>query len=42
MSHYKGELAGREFDWFAIDSDGNIGLFSTAGEGRIPETVFEN
>lgn len=42
MSHYKGELAGREFDWFAIDGEGNIGLFSTAGEGRIPETVIEN
>lgn len=33
------DLEGREFDWFAVDSNGNIGMFSTAGEGFIPEAV---
>ncbi len=41
MSIYEEELEGREFDWFAIDSEGNIGLFSTAGEGTIPGEVME-
>lgn len=41
MSIYKEELEGREFDWFAIDNEGNIGLFSTAGEGTIPGPVME-
>ena len=41
MSIYEEELEGREFDWFAIDSEGNIGLFSTAGEGAIPSSVME-
>ncbi|USD19840.1 hypothetical protein MJO52_12185 [Microbulbifer variabilis] len=41
MSIYEEELEGREFDWFAIDSEGNIGLFSTAGEGKIPGPVME-
>lgn len=40
MNIYKEELEGREFDWFAIDSEGNVGLFSTAGEGFIPDTVM--
>ncbi len=42
MSSYEEELEGREFDWFAIDSEGNIGLFSTAGEGSIPSLVVES
>jgi hypothetical protein len=41
MSIYEEELEGREFDWFAIDCEGNIGLFSTAGEGTIPSAVME-
>lgn len=41
MIIYEEELEGREFDWFAIDSEGNIGLFSTAGEGSIPNLVIE-
>ncbi len=41
MSIYEEELEGREFDWFSIDSEGNIGLFSTAGEGTIPGSVME-
>lgn len=42
MSIYEDEIEGREFDWFAIDSDGNIGLFSTAGEGPVPKLVIES
>lgn len=30
---------GLEFDWFAIDEEGNIGLFSTAGFGPVPANV---
>jgi len=41
MSIYEEELEGREFDWFAIDNEGNIGLFSTAGEGSMPSVVIE-
>jgi hypothetical protein len=33
------ELDGREFDWFAIDRDGRLALFSTAGEGVVPPAV---
>ncbi len=32
-------LAGKEFDWFAIDSEGHLALFATAGEGFVPESV---
>ncbi|MCX2781186.1 hypothetical protein [Microbulbifer thermotolerans] len=42
MTTYEEEIEGREFDWYAEDIDGNIGLFSTAGEGFIPEIVIEN
>lgn len=42
MSIYEEEIEGREFDWFAIDSEGNIGLFSTAGEGAVPKLVIES
>jgi hypothetical protein len=30
---------GLEFDWFALDAEGNIGLFSTAGFGPVPSNV---
>jgi hypothetical protein len=36
------DLRGIEFDWFAIDGDGNVALFATAGEGFLPESVAEN
>ncbi|MDK2594018.1 hypothetical protein [Pseudoalteromonas obscura] len=42
MSIYEEELEGREFDWFASDSEGNIALFATAGEGTIPNLVIKN
>lgn len=40
MNIYREELGGREFDWFAIDSEGNIGMFATGGHGKIPEQVI--
>jgi hypothetical protein len=36
------ELYGWEFDWFAIDSDGHIGHFSSAGHGFIPQVALED
>lgn len=36
------DLRGIEFDWFAADSDGNLALFATAGEGFLTEGVAEN
>lgn len=36
------ELSGLEFDWFAVDSEGNLALFATAGEGFIPYFVGEH
>lgn len=42
MSIYLNEICGREFDWFAIDKEGEIAIFSTAGEGGVPEVVVEN
>lgn len=34
-------LDGKEFDWFAVDSEGNVAIFATAGEGFMPESVVE-
>ncbi len=31
---------GMEFDWFALDSAGNIGIFCFGGYGFIPEAVL--
>jgi len=36
MNKYRGV----EFDWFAKDQNDQIGLFSTAGYGPIPEVVI--
>ena len=36
------ELNGLEFDWFAIDREGNLALFATAGEGFVPHSVAEH
>lgn len=33
------EPQGREFDWFALDSEGSVALFATAGEGFIPAEI---
>lgn len=34
------ELYGIEFDWFAIDTNGEVGLFSTAGYGFVPKEIY--
>ena len=34
------DIEGREFDWFALDSTGEIGMFSTAGSCAVPESVL--
>jgi hypothetical protein len=34
------EIQGREFDWFARDSAGEIALFATAGSGAVPDCVL--
>jgi hypothetical protein len=31
----------REFDWFAIDTAGHIGHFSTAGYGPVPVAILD-
>ena len=36
------DLGGREFDWFALDINGNIAVFSSAGNGTIPQEVKNN
>lgn len=36
------DLTGFEFDWFAVDTDGNLALFATAGEGFVPESAAEH
>jgi len=30
------DIAGREFDWFAVDDAGHIAVFATAGSGPVP------
>ena len=35
------DLCGLEFDWFAVDRDDHIGVFSTAGYGEIPVAVLD-
>ena len=42
VTSYEEEIVGREFDWYAEDLDGNIGLFATAGEGFVPDSVLAN
>lgn len=36
------ELSGLEFDWFAVDGNGNLALFATSGEGFVPGGVAEH
>lgn len=33
-------IQGREFDWFARDTAGNIAIFATAGMGPVPQIVL--
>jgi hypothetical protein len=36
----KQRIIGTEFDWFAVDGDGHIGHFATAGYGPVPAAVL--
>jgi hypothetical protein len=36
----RSEVSGLEFDWFCVDQAGQLGVFSSAGSGPIPEAVF--
>lgn len=39
MSIPRSEQEGRDFDWFAVDTDGHIAHFTTAGFKYLPESV---
>jgi len=41
MPPLRDQFEGREFDWFAIDANGNLGHFSTAGFGPVPTGILE-
>jgi len=34
------DILGFEYDWLAIDKDGHLGMFSTAGGGRAPQAFL--
>ena len=36
------EILGREFDWFALDCNGDIAVFISAGSGVVPDEVARN
>ena len=36
------ELEGIDFDWFAFDIEGNIGIFATVGRGAVPVDVLNS
>lgn len=33
---------GTDFDWFALDRDGHLGVLTTAREGPVPLPIWEN
>lgn len=35
-------LKGSEFDWYGLDQDGHVGMFSSAGGGNVPDVVSRN
>jgi hypothetical protein len=39
IQDFNNRFPGLEFDWFALDAEGSIGLFSTAGFGPVPTNV---
>lgn len=41
-SHKEAFRPASEFDWFAIDSKGQIACFMTAGVGLVPKLVFRD
>jgi hypothetical protein len=36
------DIEGREYDWLAVDSVGQVGFFSTAGGGYAPEACLQD
>jgi hypothetical protein len=36
------DIRGHEYDWLAVDADGVVGFFSTAGGGYAPEAFLED
>ncbi len=38
----KNDIAGLEYDWVAVDVDGRIAVFSTAGAGEVPSEFLES
>ena len=42
MATLRSDIEGSEFDWFAVDSQGRVGHFSTAGLGAVPKIVLEH
>ena len=36
----RSQILGGEYDWLGVDSNGHVGLFSTAGGGRTPRAVL--
>jgi hypothetical protein len=41
-AHQKGWRPSNEFDWFALDSKGEIACFMTAGFALVPKLVFRD
>lgn len=37
--HFDERFPGLEFNWFALDAQGQMGLFSSAGFGPVPASV---
>ena len=42
MPPLREQFEGREFDWFAVDVEGKLAHFSTAGDGPVPLSVLEH
>lgn len=40
--HQKGWRPCNEFDWFAVDSKGEVACFITAGFALVPKLVFRD
>ena len=38
----RNDILGLEYDWLAVDQEGHVALFSTAGGGRAPQAVLED
>jgi len=36
------DIEGLEYDWLAVDADGFVGFFSTAGAGYVPSAFLRN